>query len=93
MKQLTCLIGALLLGGSAMADDEPPSKLDQMGACRADVKKLCPDVQPGGGRMVACLKQNEDRVSESCKEKIEGIQKRKNRNRGSNGQNPPSGKS
>ncbi|MEK6770213.1 MAG: cysteine rich repeat-containing protein [Pseudomonadota bacterium] len=36
-------------------------------ACAGDVKKLCADVQPGDGRIHACLKKNRDQVSEACR--------------------------
>lgn len=36
-------------------------------ACDGDVKKLCADVQRGGGRVLACLKKNGDQVSEACR--------------------------
>jgi hypothetical protein len=39
-------------------------------ACDADIQKLCPGVQPGGGRILACLKQNKDAVSDTCKQAI-----------------------
>jgi hypothetical protein len=36
-------------------------------ACKADVEKLCQGVQPGGGRIRACLKSHEADLSEGCK--------------------------
>jgi hypothetical protein len=39
-------------------------------ACKADVTKLCPDVQPGGGRIAVCLRQNEKQVSTQCREAV-----------------------
>ena len=36
-------------------------------ACRADVQSLCAGVQPGGGRIVACLKQNQAKLSPDCR--------------------------
>lgn len=35
-------------------------------ACQADAAKLCPGVQPGGGRVLACLKQHEAELSAGC---------------------------
>ncbi|HEX4488446.1 MAG TPA: cysteine rich repeat-containing protein [Terriglobales bacterium] len=37
-------------------------------ACTADAQKLCAGVQPGGGRVVACLKQHKDSLSDGCKQ-------------------------
>lgn len=39
-------------------------------ACMSDVQKLCTGVQPGGGRIVACLKEHKDQVSDGCKQAI-----------------------
>jgi hypothetical protein len=39
-------------------------------ACQDDVQKLCKDVQPGGGRLIKCLKEHENEVSAECKAKI-----------------------
>ncbi|MFG1348808.1 cysteine rich repeat-containing protein [Xanthobacter autotrophicus] len=35
-------------------------------ACEADVKKLCAGIQPGGGRLVQCLKEHKDEVTPPC---------------------------
>ena len=41
-----------------------PSALAQqaeaMKYCKADVARLCPGVQPGGGRIIGCLKEHKD---------------------------------
>ncbi|KHK00896.1 cysteine rich repeat-containing protein [Desulfovibrio sp. TomC] len=39
-------------------------------ACKGDYKTFCSGVQPGGGRIVACLKQNADKVSAGCKQAL-----------------------
>jgi hypothetical protein len=39
-------------------------------ACSADLQQLCPGVQPGGGRMLACLKEHRDQVSPACKQAV-----------------------
>jgi hypothetical protein len=36
-------------------------------ACQADLQTLCAGVQPGGGRIMQCLKQNRDKLSAGCK--------------------------
>lgn len=36
-------------------------------ACGGDVKKYCSDVQPGGGRIIQCIKANEASLSDTCK--------------------------
>lgn len=39
-------------------------------ACKEDAQKLCKNIQPGGGRIVQCLKQHESELSHACKEKM-----------------------
>ena len=39
-------------------------------ACAEDVHFLCEGVQPGGGRIAACLKQSASEVSPGCKAAI-----------------------
>jgi Cysteine rich repeat len=43
---------------------------DARAACDTDIQKLCPGVQPGGGRILACLKQHKDQVSDGCKQAV-----------------------
>lgn len=37
-------------------------------ACTEDAQKLCAGVQPGGGRVLACLKEHKDSLSDRCKQ-------------------------
>jgi hypothetical protein len=39
-------------------------------ACRGDLERLCKGVQPGGGRIMACLREKQDQVGAPCKEAI-----------------------
>ncbi len=36
-------------------------------ACKGDAQQYCADVQPGGGRVMKCLKANEAKLSDGCK--------------------------
>jgi hypothetical protein len=72
-------IGFTIAAGVAMADDPPaaqptPAQQKPMqevrAACQADVQKLCSSVQPGGGRIIACLKEHKEEVSDGCKQAI-----------------------
>ena len=52
---------------SALANGQP--SLDAIrAACSDDAQKLCAGVQPGGGRIVACLKEHKDSLSDRCKQ-------------------------
>lgn len=37
-------------------------------ACMADAQRLCAGVQPGGGRIVSCLKEHKDSLSDRCRQ-------------------------
>jgi len=72
-------LGFAIAAGAAMADEPPaaqPTPAQQKAmqevraACQTDVQKLCASVQPGGGRIIACLKEHKDEVSEGCKQAI-----------------------
>ncbi|BCS53626.1 cysteine rich repeat-containing protein [Geobacter sp. SVR] len=44
--------------------------LAAQGPCAEDINKLCKDVTPGSGKVLACLKANEASVSSACKEHL-----------------------
>ncbi len=44
-------------------------------ACKADAKKLCANVQPGQGRIKACLGQHETELSAPCKTQMKRWQR------------------
>jgi len=57
----------------APADRPPPSKetlLHLRKFCEADAKRLCPDVKPGGGRILHCLEAHTPDLSAACREAI-----------------------
>lgn len=60
----------LLSSGIALAADQPPGGTSPGVACKPDVERLCPGIQRGGGRIVACLKQNEAQLSAACKDAL-----------------------
>jgi hypothetical protein len=51
----------------ALADDAAALAALRAG-CAADAQKLCAGVQPGGGRILACLKEHKDALSDQCKQ-------------------------
>jgi Cysteine rich repeat len=54
----------------APAAPSPQAVNEARAACDADIQKLCPGVQPGGGRILACLKQHKEAVSDGCKQAV-----------------------
>jgi hypothetical protein len=64
-------------------------------ACEADIKTLCAGVERGGGRIMLCLREHRDQLSESCKAALAHARGDRPRNdgappEGSPPQNPPS---
>jgi hypothetical protein len=66
---------------SAIANDPPsapnapntPSQQansEARAACAPDIQALCAGVQPGGGRILACLKEHKDKVSDGCRKAL-----------------------
>jgi hypothetical protein len=53
-----------LAASSAFA--QAPAQAEAMKYCKADVARLCPGVQMGGGRIIACLKEHKMEVSVGC---------------------------
>lgn len=39
--------------------------------CKDDIKTVCKDVSPGGGRIIKCLKENSARLSPTCKAHVD----------------------
>jgi len=59
---------------TAQAQDAPSAPPGGEGpvrqACMADYQKFCPDVKPGGGRLMACAKAHKDELSQPCKDAL-----------------------
>jgi hypothetical protein len=43
--------------------------------CAADQRAVCPDVPPGGGRIIACLMRNAAALSPRCKDALAQAQR------------------
>lgn len=39
-------------------------------ACEADARRFCPDVKPGGGRILQCLRQHDAELAPGCREAV-----------------------
>ena len=70
MRTVLIVLPALALTATVALAADPPSGGSPRTACRGDVEKLCSGVEPGHGRIAACLKKNETQVSAACKDAI-----------------------
>ena len=62
--------GLLALGAFASALAQSPALDAAKNACASDLQQFCQGVQPGGGRMIACLKEHRDQVSLGCQHAV-----------------------
>jgi hypothetical protein len=93
---LATSIGLLALAQGASAQGQAASPNPQAVAaarasCAGDLQRLCPGVQPGGGRLFACLKQHKDEVSDGCKRAVMAVLRGVNAGTGPAGAGPASG--
>jgi len=58
-----CATVSFLLVSSAMAQSG-------VGACAADIKKVCANIKPGNLRIATCVKEHFADLSDACKERL-----------------------
>jgi Cysteine rich repeat len=58
-------LAVVSLAGSALAQTEA------MALCKSDAARLCPGVQPGGGRIIGCLKAHQKEMSVGCAQALQ----------------------
>lgn len=70
----------LLISAAMPAFAQQPSQLDKELAalrtyCKADIERLCPNVEPGGGKIKECLMERKMEVSVGCAEALQKLKK------------------
>ena len=68
MHRVTGIAALSVLLLAAAAVTAQPVTVRQ--ACKADVQKTCAGVEPGGGRIQACMKDHFAEFSEPCQQAI-----------------------
>ena len=66
---IVCAIG---FSGAALAQT---AGADQRGACKSDYEKFCAGIAPGAGRIVPCLNQQRNQLSDTCKKALDSQKK------------------
>lgn len=63
---------------TAMAQAETPQITPaQQQACLGDYQNFCPGVIPGSGRIVACLRKYEDKLSPACRAAVLAVDQKR----------------
>ena len=63
----------LCLSQAALAQELTAEQRD---ACKDDYEKYCKSVVPGGGRIIACLAKESDKLTPACKKVLEAAEKK-----------------
>ncbi len=73
LKQIA--FATLIFGNSAVsalaADTESPQV-----ACKSDIETYCSGVEKGEGRVMKCLKEHKEQLSEGCKTSLRSMQQK-----------------
>lgn len=70
MRMTAVLLIAAMTAMPSAAHDVGGLRAAVREACKADAETFCRGIQPGGGRIKACLRSNRDRLSQGCRSAI-----------------------
>ena len=73
MLRITLIAALLSISTAALAQDMTAA---QRNACMGDYQKYCKGVQPGGGRIIACLAKESDKLTPACKKVLADAEKK-----------------
>lgn len=64
----------LLLATTAAAQGgASPAQRQAAQACRTDIRTHCANVERGGGRIIACLRENSEKLSPDCRQALSAL--------------------
>jgi hypothetical protein len=69
VKKIVIVVAALTLWASGASAQARPAR----GACVADIKSQCSGVEPGQGRIAACVKEHLKDLSAPCQARIAAL--------------------
>lgn len=70
------ILAAFVLSSLALtAASAQEFSAEQRAACSADYNSFCKGTMPGGGRVLACLSKNNDKLSAACKKVVADAKK------------------
>lgn len=71
LRTILTVTALLALSQGASAQD---LTAEQRNACMGDYEKFCKGVAPGGGRIIACLAKEGDKVSPACRKVLASVE-------------------
>ncbi|MDO9564024.1 MAG: hypothetical protein Q7J60_20595 [Bradyrhizobium sp.] len=74
MLRMMLMTAALLLSSQSAFAQELTA--EQRSACMGDYEKYCKGVTPGGGRIIACLAKESDKITPACKKVLTAAEKK-----------------
>ena len=73
LRTILAAAAVLSLSQAASAQEMTAAQRD---ACMGDYEKYCKGVTPGGGRIIACLAKESDKLAPACKKVLEAAEKK-----------------
>ncbi|HWZ63929.1 MAG TPA: cysteine rich repeat-containing protein [Steroidobacteraceae bacterium] len=73
-RSVGLLIGCIVLMSPPAPAQDAAALAALRAACASDAQKFCAGVPAGGGRIIACLKEHRDSLSDQCKQAAQGAQ-------------------
>jgi hypothetical protein len=72
---ILAIVGVSVLSAAPVAAQSIPPAVEA--ACNADYKKLCSNIVPGGGRIIACMKAKDSQLSTGCRTALQDEEKKR----------------
>jgi hypothetical protein len=73
LRTMLMTAAMLLVSQTAFAQE---MTAEQRSACMGDYEKFCKGVAPGGGRIIACLAKESDKITPACKKVLTAAEKK-----------------
>jgi hypothetical protein len=71
---LRAILAALIVSAALPAFAQDMTS-EQRSACMGDYEKYCKGTMPGGGRIIACLARQSDKLAPACQKVVADYQK------------------
>jgi len=75
IRTVTVALAFGVLAFSFAAANAQEFSAEQRAACKGDYDQFCKGTMPGGGRVLACLSKNSDKLSPACKKVVADAKK------------------